>query len=573
MLLTIMLLLPLLGALIVALVPREEEGLARGVGYLFTIATFILSIAVALRFKAADGGMQLGLAVPWVPSLGISFKVGIDGISLWLVLLTTFLTPICLLSAHKAIDKKVRGFVAAFLILETGMLGAFVAQDLFLFYVFWEVMLVPMYFIIGVWGGDRRIYASFKFVIYTMVGSLLMLVAIFYLYVTMHDVSGVWTFDMEQLRHLVLTPRAQIWCFLAFASAFFIKVPMFPAHTWLPDAHVQAPTAGSVILAGVLLKFGIYGFLRFAIPLFPWAATWCSPGLAILAVIGIVYGSLVAFAQDDMKRLVAYSSVAHMGFVMLGVMAWNAVGIQGAIFTMLSHGLTTGGLFLAVGVLYDRRHKRDIAEYGGIAAQMPRYAAMFMICTMGSIGLPALSGFVGEFMSLLGMFNAGPLPAGFKQTLWHSRIFAIIATTGVVLGAVYMLWMFQKVMFGKNANPKNQNLKDLSGREVAMFLPLVVGIFWLGLFPKGILNKMDASVRGYLDEYRAKMEDIRNFRQDDASGEYRHHLWPEGYVVPGAPVVKMAEPTPTAPSPEVQPAPQPAPNPDVAPAPPGGGAP
>ena len=432
----------------------------------------------------------------WIPGLGAHFKTGVDGISIFLVLLTTFLMPLTLFGTAKSIDKHVREFIAAMLVLEAGMLGAFVALDVFLFYVFWEVMLIPMYLLIGIWGGQRRLYASIKFVIYTMVGSLLMLVAIFYVYVAHAHVTGVYTTDLDQLQQVALPYNAQVWCFAAFALAFAIKVPLFPLHTWLPDAHVEAPTAGSVILAGVLLKFGIYGFIRYAIPLFPHGAAVWAPAMAVLAVIGIVYGALVAFAQDDVKKLVAYSSVSHLGFCALGVFALSAYGISGSIFAMLSHGLTTGGLFLGIGVLYERRHTRRLAEYGGVWKQMPVFAGLFLIITMGSAGLPSLSGFVGEFLTLFGTFNsADTFPA--PDWLPAPRLLAAIATSGVIFGAIYLLWMFQKVFFGKLDKAKNGSLPDLSGRELATFIPLVIGIFLLGLFPRPLLAAMEPSVERF----------------------------------------------------------------------------
>jgi NADH-quinone oxidoreductase subunit M len=388
------------------------------------------------------------------------------------------------------------------LVLETGMLGAFVALDIFLFYVMWEVMLIPMYLLIGIWGGQRRLYASIKFVIYTMVGSLLMLVAIFYVYVKHHEVTGIYTTDLEALLDVALPYSAQNWCFAAFGLAFAIKVPLFPLHTWLPDAHVEAPTAGSVILAGVLLKFGVYGFLRYAMPLFPHGAAMWAPAIAILAVIGIIYGAFVAFAQDDWKKLVAYSSVSHLGFCMLGVFALSVMGIEGSIYAMLSHGLTTGGLFLGIGVLYERRHTRRLAEYGGIWKQMPLFAGIYLIIVMGSAGLPALSGFVGEFLSLFGTFIAGDtFPASHPSFLPYPRLLAGFATTGVILGAIYLLWMFQKVFFGKLDKAKNGALPDMTGREIATFVPLVLLIFLLGLFPRRILKRMEPSVQKFTRDF------------------------------------------------------------------------
>ena len=380
--------LPLVGAILVMLVPAEERDLARGIGLGVSLLTFLVSLGILGPFNRTIGGMQMVFDKEWIPGLGAHFKVGIDGISIWLVLLTTFITPVVLLSAHKAIDKRVREFVAAMLILEVAMVGTFMAADLFLFYVFWELMLIPMYLLIGIWGGQRRLYASIKFVLYTMVGSLLMLATIFYVYAKYGAVTGTYTTDLDKLSLLVLPHTAQVWCFAAFALAFAIKVPMFPLHTWLPDAHVEAPTAGSVILAGVLLKFGVFGFIRFAMPLFPYGAATLAPYLAIIAVAGIVYGALVAYVQDDVKKLVAYSSVSHLGFCMLGLVALTPQGIEGSIYAMLSHGLTTGGLFIAIGVLYERRHTRRMSEFGGLWAQMPIFAGLFLLVLAG-LGRPA----------------------------------------------------------------------------------------------------------------------------------------------------------------------------------------
>ncbi len=497
--LPILLALPLLGAIFVMCTPKEEHGLHRGIGLFFTTITFAVSLLTLRYFNKELGGYQEVLDVPWIPGLGAHFKVGIDGISLWLVLLTTFLMPITMLAAHKAIDRHVREFVAAMLVLEVGMIGAFVALDLFLFYVMWEVMLIPMYLLIGIWGGQRRLYASIKFVLYTMVGSLLMLVAILYLYTQYGSVTGEYTTDLEKLTRLVLPHEAQVWCFVAFALAFAIKVPLFPLHTWLPDAHVEAPTAGSVILAGVMLKFGIFGFLRFAIPLFPYGAQVCAPYIGVLAVVGIIYGALVAFAQDDVKKLVAYSSVSHLGFCVLGVFAMNSAGISGSIFAMLSHGLTTGGLFLGIGMLYERRHTRRLAEYGGLWKQMPVFSALFLIITMGSAGLPGLSGFIGEFLTLFGTFNAE------QTSLPMPRLLGALAATGVILGAVYLLYMFQKVFFGKLDKTKNGNLPDMSDRELVVFLPLIAGIFILGVAPRPMLRSMEKSVDQFVTQYQIKV--------------------------------------------------------------------
>ena len=492
--------LPLAGAILIMLLPREEEGVARAVGLGTSLATLGLSLGMLGYFSFGEAGYQMLLSAPWIAGIGASFKVGVDGISLWLVLLTTFTMPIVLLSSYSSITKRAREFMALMLVLEVGMLGAFLALDLFLFYIFWELMLIPMYLLIGVWGGNRRLYASIKFVIYTMVGSLLMLAAIFYVYVVHGQVSGTYTTDLEAVLQLALPHDAQLWCFGAFALAFAIKVPLFPLHTWLPDAHVEAPTSGSVVLAAVLLKFGIYGFLRFAMPMFPHASSEMAPYIAILAVIGIIYGALVAFAQDDVKKLVAYSSVSHLGFCVLGIFALNPRGIAGSIYAMLSHGLTTGGLFLAIGVLYERRHTRRLAEYGGLWAQMPVFAGMFLIVTLGSAGLPGLSGFVGEFLTIFGTFTAE------ARYLPWPRLLGALSATGVILGAVYLLYMYQRLMFGPITRDANRNLRDLSGREIAVFVPLVALIFLLGVMPRPFLAAMEPSVDRFISFYQAGLD-------------------------------------------------------------------
>ncbi len=494
--------LPLLGAILVMCTPKTETTLHRGLGLAFTTITFLVSLFVLRYFNGKADGFQLVFDTEWIPGLGAHFKTGIDGISVFLVLLTTLLMPLTLLGTGKAIEKHVREFIAAMLVLEAGMLGAFVALDVFLFYTMWEVMLIPMYLLIGIWGGQRRLYASIKFVIYTMAGSLLMLVAIFYLYIQYGNVTGTYTTDLEKLLEVSLPYNGQVWCFGAFAVAFAIKVPLFPLHTWLPDAHVEAPTAGSVILAGVMLKFGVYGFMRYAMPLFPHGAVVWAPVLAVLAVIGIIYGAFVAFAQDDVKKLVAYSSVSHMGFCILGLFSLTAFGVSGSIFAMLSHGLTTGGLFLGIGVLYERRHTRRLAEYGGIWKQMPVFAGLFLIIVMGSAGLPALSGFVGEFLTIFGTFNAADtFPATQPHYLPSPRLLGALSATGVILGAVYLLYMFQKVFFGKLDKQRNGHLKDLSGRELGVFIPLVLGIFLLGMFPRPLLRVMEPTVQKFLKDY------------------------------------------------------------------------
>ncbi|MDP8225915.1 MAG: NADH-quinone oxidoreductase subunit M [Candidatus Lernaella stagnicola] len=446
-----------------------------------SLATFVLSLPLFFLYQPAQNLWLLEPAVDWIAAWGVHYAVGIDGISLFLVLLTTFLTPLCVLASWKYIQQRVKAYMIAFLLLEMAMLGTFCALDVFLFYVFWEAMLVPMYLIIGVWGGPRRIYAAVKFFLYTMVGSVLMLIALLATYFALPER----TFDLFAWYQTGLSPSLQLWCFSAFALAFAIKVPMWPLHTWLPDAHVEAPTAGSVILAGVLLKMGTYGFMRFAIPIYPDAAQTAAPVMVALAVIGIVYGALVAMVQKDVKRLVAYSSVSHLGFVMLGLFAFNAQGAAGGVLQMVNHGISTGALFLLVGVLYERRHTRLISDFGGIAKVMPAYATIFMITTLSSIGLPGTNGFIGEFLVLLGAFDR-----------WMPL--AIVATSGVILAAVYMLWMVQRVFFGPVKHEANQGLADLNKREWAYLLPLVLLIFWIGVYPQTFLNKIQPSVERWL---------------------------------------------------------------------------
>ena len=476
--LSLMTFLPLAGVLLLLFIPSGNHALLRGFTLAVTVVTFIVSIPLVTGF-VTNADYQFILNIPWISAgpFKMNYHVGIDGISLWLVMLTTFIMPIAVLSTWNAVHEKVKGYMACLLLLQVGMLGAFISLDLFLFYIFWEVMLIPMYFIIGIWGGKNRIYAAVKFFIYTMVGSLLMLVAIIVLYFKGLS-AGVTDFSLLNFFGMNLDPVTQTWMFLAFALAFAIKVPMFPLHTWLPDAHTEAPTAGSVILAAVLLKMGTYGFVRFAMPLFPDAVEKFTPLIATLSVIGIIYASLVAMVQEDVKKLVAYSSVAHLGIVMLGVFSLNQIGFQGGMLQMINHGVSTGALFLIVGFIYERRHTRLITDFGGLAKQMPIFATIFMIVTFSSIGLPGTNGFVGEILVLVGAFES------------KLRWYAVIASSGVILSAVYMLWMYQRVMFGKLDNPKNQKLEDLNGREIAIMLPLVFLIFFMGLYPAPFINKM-----------------------------------------------------------------------------------
>jgi len=482
--------LPILGVLLLLFIPKDSKGVLRNVTLAVTVVTFLVSLIILTGFQS-NAEFQFTENLPWIAAgpFVMRYNIGIDGISLWLVILTTFIMPIAVLSTYTAVEEKVKEYMICLLLLETGMLGAFISLDLFLFYIFWEVMLIPMYFMIGIWGGKNKIYAAVKFFIYTMVGSLLMLVALVFLYFKGME-AGIADFGLLQFFSLKLDMATQIWLFLAFAFAFAIKVPMFPLHTWLPDAHTEAPTAGSVILAAVLLKMGTYGYVRFAIPLFPEAAHKFAPLIATLAVIGIIYAALVAMVQEDVKKLVAYSSVAHLGFVMLGVFAFNTEGITGGMLQMINHGISTGALFLIVGFIYERRHTRLITDFGGLSKQMPIFATVFMIVTFLSVGLPGTNGFVGEFLILLGAFES--------QLRWWT----IIATSGVILSAVYMLWVFQRVMFGELDNPKNQKLLDLNAREVAIMVPLLVLIFFMGLYPKPFIDKMDPAIKKLVAQVR-----------------------------------------------------------------------
>src|SRR3990172_739581 len=484
----------LVGAIVFLFINKENAGALRVVTLLFSIAEFVISLPLFSVFDSTTAAMQFVEDWWWVEAYGISYKVGIDGISLLLVLLTTFLTVLCILSSWKAITFRVKEFMISFLFLETGMIGALVALDLILFYVFWEVMLIPMYLLIGVWGDPkRRIYAAIKFFLFTMAGSVLMLIAILALYFINLKTTGKATFDVLELYKLGMPAGTQYWLFGAFALAFAIKVPMFPFHTWLPDAHTEAPTAGSVILAGVLLKMGTYGFIRFAIPLFPKAAFDLLPLVSVLALIGILYGALVSMMQPDLKRLVAFSSVSHLGYVMLGMFAFNTQGVQGSIYQMLNHGISTGSLFLIVGMIYERGQTRLIPDFGGLSKVMPIYATFFMIVTLSSIGLPGTNGFVGEFLILLGVFQS-------------NVVYGVLAASGVILGAAYMLWMFQRVMFGKITKPENEKLKDLNAREIITLIPMVILIFLMGIYPKLFFSKMDVSVEKFLKDFRGRVE-------------------------------------------------------------------
>ncbi len=483
---------------------RLPAELWRGAALAAALLTFLLSLGLWYGFDPAKSGYQFVEYKPWLAQYGIHWFVGIDGISLLLLLLTTFLMPVVLLASWNDTERSPRSWVFFMLALETGMLGTFAALNVFQFYLFWELMLIPMYFIIGVWGGARRVYAAVKFFLFTMFGSLLMLVAILVLYVLHHQQFGIWTFDLVSgpgsvVQGLLETKvptsgiwwQTQTWLFAAFFLAFGVKVPLFPFHTWLPDAHVEAPTAGSVILAGVLLKMGTYGFVRFALPLFPVAAVEFTPLVFGLALAGILYGALVAMVQKDVKKLVAYSSVAHLGFVMLGMFALNPIGLEGSILQMVNHGISTGALFILVGMLYERRHTREIAAFGGIAKPMPVFAALFGITVMSSVGLPLLNGFVGEFLILLGAFEQAPGVT-------------VAASSGVVLAAVYLLWMYRRVFFGPVENPENRGLIDLGLREKAVLVAMIVPMFWIGIYPETFLRRLHPPVLDLLHVMEAK---------------------------------------------------------------------
>ncbi|MBM4160576.1 MAG: NADH-quinone oxidoreductase subunit M [Ignavibacteria bacterium] len=502
LILTITIFFPVVGVLALLFVGRENAQAIKFIGFGTTVVTFIISLYLFFEFDASTVEFQFVQRITWIEGLNISYFIGIDGMALLLILLTTFLTPLALLGTWNSIQNRLKEYTMMVLLLEVGMVGVFAALDLFLFYVFWEAMLIPMYFIIGIWGGQERVYAAVKFILFTLFGSLLMLVAILALgYYASTLPGGQFTTDLLELYGIA--PRMalglQTWMFLAFALSFAIKVPVFPLHTWLPDAHVQAPTAGSVLLAGVLLKMGTYGLLRFCLPLFPDASFKFIPLMGILAVVGIIYGALVSMVQTDLKKLVAYSSVSHLGFVVLGIFAMTEEGIQGAIIQMVNHGLSTGALFLIVGMIYDRAHTRMISDFGGAAKFMPVFAAFFMIISLSSIGLPGLNGFVGEFLILLGSF---------KSTFLDSYAYAAFAATGVILAAVYLLWAYQRMMLGRAREGGlygGHTLHDINGREIVTLAAIVLFVVWIGVYPSTFLSKSGGTAKQTVQ----RMEDAR----------------------------------------------------------------
>lgn len=491
--LTILLFIPVLGAILLLFFNKKNENLIRYFGLTVSVIVFILSLILYFNFNVENGDFQFLYKFKWISNLNISFFVGLDGMSMLLLLLTTFITPLTLISSWSSIKKNVKEFTFFMLILETGIIGVFISLDLFLFYIFWELMLIPMYFIIGIWGGKKRIYASIKFFIYTMAGSLLMLVAIIWLAIYASTSLGHLSTDIIELYKVgpAIPESIQLYMFLAFALSFAIKIPLFPFHTWLPDAHTEAPTAGSVILAAVLLKMGTYGLVRFNLPLFPQASIYFAPFISVLAVIGIIYGSLVAMVQKDMKRLVAYSSVAHLGFVVLGIFAMTTESLQGAIIQMVNHGLSTGALFLLVGIIYERTHTREISDYGGIAKIVPIFAFALMFASLSSIGLPGLNGFIGEFLILLGSF---------KSPVLNSWIYTVFATSGIIFAAIYMLWMYQRIVFGKVTNPTLEGLKDMNKREMFVLAPIFIFIVWIGIYPSTFLKVSQKSTQKVIEQ-------------------------------------------------------------------------
>ncbi|MFO0606314.1 MAG: NADH-quinone oxidoreductase subunit M [Polyangiales bacterium] len=545
--LSVLVWLPAVAGLLALFLPRQAPKLLRtyGVGAGLFVFGQSLQLLIGATHSVESRVFRYVENVAWIPSLGIRYHLGVDGISLWLIVLTTFLTPLTMYVSFGAIRNRQKEFIAAMLLLESAMIGAFVSLDLFLFYVFWELMLVPMFLIIGVFGGQNRVYAAVKFFLYTFAGSVFMLIAILYMVAKHKALTGAYSFDYADLMRLGFPIGVERLLFAAFALAFAIKVPMWPVHTWLPDAHTEAPTGGSMILAAIMLKLGTYGFLRFGMGFFPLAAHWIGPTIALLACLGIVLGAFAAWRQYDFKKLIAYSSVSHLGFVMLGLASRTEAGVSGAVLQMVNHGVSTGALFLLVGVIYDRRHTRDVAEFGGLAKQMPAYAAVFVLVTMSSIGLPGTNGFIGEFLIITGTFASQLLNwshhcqgAGADRMCDNSQIgplFALLAVSGVVLGAVYMLDVVQKVFFGPSTNPRNKHLDDLNDREWAGLAPLIAAIFLIGLFPMYFRDRIDPSVRSFLAVYSAKKDALMSHRGDEAP-----------YMLDASTVTPPPPPPPTA---------------------------
>jgi NADH-quinone oxidoreductase subunit M len=532
-LLSVVLFTPLAGAFLLVFVDRRQENAIRWIANVFVVAGCAVAIPIWFRFEPFGDPWQLVERAEWIPSIGAMYFLGVDGVSALLVLLTTLIGAIAILSSWTAITERVKEYYIFMLVLQAGLIGAFVSLDALLFFLFWEVMLVPMYFLIGIWGGGRRLYSAIKFFLYTLAGSVVMLLGLLALYFFNHAVTGVYSFDITQFQHLSVPSDLQKWIFLALFVGFAVKVPMFPLHSWLPDAHTDAPTAGSVILAAIMLKMGTYGFIRFSLPILPDATRYFVPMIAALSIAGIIYGALVALAQSDWKRLVAYSSVSHMGMVTLGMFALTPAGITGSVVQQINHAISTGALFLIVGIAYERRQTLEISEYGGLSKVMPVFATVFLVMTLSSIGLPALNGFIGEILILQGLYVV-------------HKTWTAIAASGIVLGAAYMLWLYQRTMFGRIDNPANAALKDLNAREIATFVPLLALAIWIGLYPEPVLRRLQSSVGRVVVRVNA----VYGPAIAQAEADCNRPAAP--VVVPGAPAgLMMAAPcvTPAAPAP------------------------